>query len=235
MDSNTLTQRPIKLLDYSNIIKFYQWIFTIFGLNLPTTLYYGDIQPLKKYLLFVCYLFYSIVQIIFAVYITYTHNILVNAAVIKHQLDSITRLLSYIHNATVVILKGSIVMNMFMKHQELVQILNLIKQLEHEIIPTDKSYRGDTGKWKLFKLSGPWLIFLVTVLIYLNYFVIAPTMIISLKIIIIIYIAFMQVKCIEYAVYIQMVYFFIDSVRKSLLYLKFQMEFFPRSDNQTMP
>lgn len=235
MDSNTLTQRPIKLPDYSNIIKFYQWIFTIFGLNLPTSLYYGDIQPLKKYLLFVCYLFYSILQIIFAVYITYTHNILVNAAVIKHQLDSITRLLSYIHNATVVILKGSIVMNMFMKHQELVQILNLIKQLEHEIIPTDKSYRGDTGKWKLFKLSGPWLIFLVTVLIYLNYFVIAPTMIISLKIIIIICIAFMQVKCIEYAVYIQMVYFFIDSVRKSLLYLKFQMEFFPRSDNQTMP
>lgn len=235
MDSNTLTQRTIKLLDYSNIIKFYQWIFTIFGLNLPTSLYYGDIQPLKKYLLFVCYLFYSILQIIIAVYITYTHNILVNAAVIKHQLDSITRLLSYIHNATVVILKGSIVMNMFMKHQELVQILNLIRQLEREIIPPDTSYRGDTGKWKLFKLSGPWLIFLVTVLIYLNYFVIAPTMIISLKIIIIICIAFMQVKCIEYAVYIQMVYFFIDSVRKSLLYLKFQMEFFPRSDNQTMP
>ncbi|XP_073834623.1 putative gustatory receptor 98c isoform X2 [Musca autumnalis] len=160
--------------NYLYLIQFYQWIFTIFGINLPPDFYREFNDSLKRKLLLSFYTLYCVVLFTMAVLTTHTHNNIVEGAIHRHKLDSITQIISYLHHGCIVLFFGCIEIKALMKNNELKEIFNLMLDLENEI-PFEyfEIKRMLSLKWKLLRNTGLWIIFLLSATAYLSYVIIA--------------------------------------------------------------
>lgn len=222
---------------FVKIIQIYQWIFCIFGLSLPPTLYKGNVNRFKRYLIFIIYIVYCIILFCLTLYTNHIHNKLALIRIRSTQIDCITITLSYSHNVALIIVNGFMEFTTIWRYPDVVGIMNLIEIMDNECSrPESFIIKGKYFKSKLFRNFGIWLVVWCMLFMYATYCITGGNLMdVAIKIIISFFVLTVQIKCIEYALYLQIVHEFIDRARKSLKNLKTQLENKPTSRDDNIP
>ncbi|XP_073834624.1 putative gustatory receptor 98b [Musca autumnalis] len=199
----------------------YSWIFSLFGQTLPPVLIDKNRNCWLHCLLFSIYSIYSIVLGIFALYTSHVHHQIISHNSFIFDLDVITKILSYAQNILLVGVQIFMEIKTIFAGNQLRDLLELLAELEYDLIvqcaQCPNSFNKYALKWKLLKISDISFVVLLTFLLYLGKFLTAEAMDTSFRIGILFFMAAMQMKCIEYSVYVQVVFEFLQAVYGNLV------------------
>uniref|UniRef100_A0A1I8NR08 Gustatory receptor n=1 Tax=Stomoxys calcitrans TaxID=35570 RepID=A0A1I8NR08_STOCA len=210
---------------YLKFINIYQWIFSIFGLTVPPPLLQGNLNRWIHSLLFLLYMGYCLLLIAMALNMALIHHVAIENVNRQYQLDATTRILSYSQN--ILLVAGQISMEFMAlgNYKKLGRLHMMIKELEYNMKSLcNGNFRANPLKWKLLRISGlSWLI-LVGVMLNLNNTLTSEFANMEFRIAVLFFMAAVQVKFIEFGVYIQLVYEFLLHVHRQLVYLIAQID-----------
>lgn len=216
-------------------INIYQWIFSIFGLTLPPILKQRNLKTWKYYMLFIVYLLYCTILICIVIYAAYVYYIFVTMVSERIPIDSITKILGYTHNFVTTIIQFYMELKTFWNNGDIKKILQDIEQLEYDtVLQSNEHWKKTTLKWKLLRVSGSSMVFMFGVLIYGNYFQLSNAVTFGMRVITLFMLMSMQLKCIEYGVYIQLVYEYLDCLSRNLVNLIEDMEEYTQSTERNL-
>lgn len=223
--------------EYLNLLQFYQWIFCIFGSNLPPILYRQDFQGFQRQLFMAFYGFYAILLFAVTIFANCVHNTLAHTFTMMNRLDCITELLSYGHNTGLIFAYGTMEASMFWQRNRLTEILKDIQEMENELMSMNEVTKTRVSlKWKLFRISGIWLIFASGNFLYLTYFLTGGRLMhFSFKFIISLFVVAIQLKFVEYGVYVQIINDIMEQLYNALEAIKCNVEHFPRPVHGGLP
>ncbi|XP_061392665.1 putative gustatory receptor 98b [Musca vetustissima] len=152
-----------------------------------------------------------------------------------HRLDCITELLSYGHNIGLILAYGIMEVAMFWQRNNLKEILREIDEMENELFNEINQQNG-SKKFQLFYITGIWLIFSSVNFSYLTYFLTgAEVMPICYKCIISLYVVAIEMKFLEYRLYVQIICHLMEGICIALERIKSQMEQFRRPEHERLP
>lgn len=212
-------------MSFVKTIKIYQWIFSIFGLQLPPILMNHHRKSYKYFIIFCLYFLYSLLLIILVIYSAYSHNCIIYLYTSKYELDDMTKILSVIQNYTLAVVQLIIEVKTFWSQRQLKEILCLIDKLEKEIKAISQDLYKEPSIWKgLLKNSGLYIMVFSLIVIYINYFIISDIMDVRIKAFMLLASAAIQMKCLEYGIFVQLILQFIIMLKRSLKDLKFNMD-----------
>uniref|UniRef100_A0A1I8MW65 Gustatory receptor n=1 Tax=Musca domestica TaxID=7370 RepID=A0A1I8MW65_MUSDO len=178
--------------------------------------------------MFGIYLIYCILLAILALYTSHVHHQFILNNSVQYDLDVITKILSYAQNFLLVGVQIFIEIKTFFNGNTLRDLLELLADLEHELDEQCQDlFTKSSLKWKLLKISGLSFMTLVGLLLYLGQFLTQDTMDIPFRIGILFFMAAMQMKCIEYTVYLQVVYEFLEALWRNLVMIIEKIEHQP--------
>lgn len=198
-------------------LKPYQWIFAIFGLNLPPFLLSQKEKDLKYQAFHLLYLFYTVLLIILAVWCSHDHIVLVMNATSKYDLDGLTKLSAHIQSVLIVILQLQTIYKIWFNSQTLKNILQTIENMETK---SPFHLREQQLLRRLLSRTGLCIIVLSVLLFYLNFQLIVQNMFLPLRLANIFSLMSVQLKSLEYGIYVQVIYEFLEQLFKSLKNLK---------------
>ena len=114
-------------------LRIYQWIFTLFGLNLPPFLLYRLEKDFKYYTASIVYQVYCVTVLIIAIWTVIVHNYAVYGIANIHHLDGITKNMAYIHNIALASIQILLHLKTLYGNQDLKLILDTIKVVNEKI------------------------------------------------------------------------------------------------------
>lgn len=206
-------------------IKIYQWLYSLFVLNFPPLLFGRSQKGLKYYSVFILYLLYTLLLLLSVIYAAHQHNFIVKRATLEHQLDSLTEIATYMQNIGMAVMQMIISYKTWFCYKELLEILLRIKNLEGVINKLCPDFiRSRKLRQTLFLSNGLFLILLISFLVYLNFYLIAGNMDILDKCLVVFFLMSVQIKFVEYGLYVQVIYVFLKLLLKILKNLKEQVE-----------
>ncbi|XP_037809750.1 putative gustatory receptor 98b, partial [Lucilia sericata] len=206
-------------------LKIYQWIFSVFGFNLPPFLIYRPQKDVKYYFVLIIYILYCLILLGGAIWAAYVHNIIVRKATLRHHLDFMTELVTYIQNVAMAGLQLLFVYKSCCCHRKLWDILLSIKKLEQIMLTICPIMFDDQVlKKRLLLTTAPGLFFSVSFLIYFNIMLLASNMELRDKLLAVIFLMTVQMKFLEYGIYVQLLYEYLLMLLKSLRSIKGKVE-----------
>lgn len=215
---------------YIKSINIYQWIFSVFGLNLPPQLLKAVRRNSINSLLITFYLTYCILIVVFAIGISHIHHVIITNKSEISKVDVLSKLLTYTQNILLVSVQILLEIKTLRNYRDLRNILNLIAYLEDSMTVQYKSYfKKSLLKWKLLSITGLNLILLTVFVISLNYIMILGTITIEFRLGILFLMSSLQVKCMEYGMYVQLIYEFMSCLCQTLARIIEEIEDVPLS------
>ncbi|KAM7348672.1 putative gustatory receptor 98b [Cochliomyia hominivorax] len=207
-------------------LKIYQWIFTFFGFNFPPVLLYRSQRDNKYLIMLTVYILYSLLLLAASLWAAHKHNYIVSNATFRHQLDSMTEIITYLQNCGIAGLQIVFLYKSCCQHKKLLDICFLIKKLEDNLIRPKRPimFKQQRLRQRLFFSSGLFLVTFIAFSFYLNYYLIANDLNWKAKLLVICFLITIQMKFIENAIYIQLIHEYLELLWVSLECLKMKLE-----------
>lgn len=199
-------------------LKCYQWIFSLMCLSAPPPIIYAkDKNSFTHYACFLIYIIYTIALATIAIYTTFEHNAIVEKSVIPWDLDAITVITSLLHFVCLMATFIWIQLKSFLGLPQLREIIAIIAELEQQLnrqcpqMCCNRKYNR-----RILLTSGLSLLILICVTMYTNYYLIANTLHFKVKIFVLFFIVCLEAKFLEFGLYIQAIYLFLETLYDSL-------------------
>ena len=198
-------------------LKVYQWFFAIYGLNLPPFLIYRKKKDLKYYGFYLLYLLYNMLLIILVIWSMNGHIVLVIVSSVRNSFDRMTTLSAHCQNVLIVIMQIQMIFKVWFASQNLENILKTIENIETKspFHVTEQQFAR-----RLLSRTGLCLIILSFLIFYLNFQLIAMDMALGLRLGNILFLISVQMKSLEYTIYMNVIYEFLEYLLKNLKSLK---------------
>ncbi|XP_023298656.2 putative gustatory receptor 98b [Lucilia cuprina] len=202
-------------------LKVYQWIFSIFGLNLPPFLIYRSQKDFKYYFVLLIYIVYCLILISTAMWAAHSHNDIVKKGTLRYNLDFMTALVSYIQNVAMAGLQLLFEFKCCCCYHKFCEILLSIRKLERNIFTMcPVILKKQPLRRCLMMTTAPGLFILVSFLIYFNVMLIGIDLELKYKFLAAMFLMTIQIKFLEYGIYVQLIYEYLSMLLESLRCLK---------------
>ncbi|XP_065365705.1 putative gustatory receptor 98b [Calliphora vicina] len=206
-------------------LKPYQWIFSIFGLNFPPFLIYRSHKDVKYYLVLIIYFLYCVILFVDAVWAAYIHSVIIKGWAVTLQLDYLTEVVTYMQNIFMAGLQLVFLYKCWCGHLNLLEILQLINKLEHNMLKICPIiFKNQMLRKRLLITTSLFLIMLVSFLILLNYYLTATNLELRNKLFFAFFLMVVQIKFLDYGIYVQLIYEYMLMLLKSLQCLREKVE-----------
>ncbi|XP_030369391.1 putative gustatory receptor 98b [Scaptodrosophila lebanonensis] len=204
----------------------YLQLCSVLTLTLPPNFHTLSEQRRRRLLsIFACY---TLLILAIGGYVTYINILGVYFEIKLYKLEEFTNVLGVMHSIFYTILLAAIHLNMLLQYRRLGSLYVDIAQVERDIFKATQPYKDFTSvlsfRWRLALNSGLLMVFLVVTYSYILVPLLAKSFTLHEQILTVFILGLLQLKCVEYCVFVQLIQELILSLKRQLQQLQREME-----------
>ncbi|EDW24055.1 GL23926 [Drosophila persimilis] len=205
----------------------YLQIFSVFALTPPPNFFDRTTNRRLRRFLIVGYGFYSLILLGVLICMSYVNVLALNAEIEQFKLEDFTRAMGRVQKVVLASMGIVIHLNMLLNYRRLGHIYEDIADLEMEIDDASQCFGGQPGhnsfRYRLATNCGLWLVALVGLMPRFTIEAMGPFVSWPSKILSELVLIMLQLKCLEYCVFVVMVYELVLRLRHTLRQLQVEL------------